>query len=203
MKDNCMITIINYGSGNLKSIKNGFSKIGADSLFTDNADMIKDAEALVLPGVGAFGTAMGNLLKFQDLILDHIDSGKPFLGVCLGLHLLFSHSQESNNIPGLNVFPGEVKRLPPGNKIPHMGWNQLKIIKNCPILEGIGSEYVYFVHSYYVVPENKDVVSAVAEYGIDVPAVLCRDNIYATQFHPEKSGKTGLDILKNFVKLVE
>ncbi|MBU4534929.1 MAG: imidazole glycerol phosphate synthase subunit HisH [Euryarchaeota archaeon] len=198
-----MISIIDYGSGNLKSIKNGFSKIGVDSLVTDNAGMIKDAEALVLPGVGAFGAAMGNLHKYQDLIFEHIELGKPFLGVCLGLQLLFSHSQESSKIQGLNIFPGEVVRLPPDNKIPHMGWNQLKIIKNCPILEGIGSEYVYFVHSYYVVPENNDVVAAVAEYGIDVPAVLCRDNVYATQFHPEKSGKSGLDILKNFVKLVE
>lgn len=197
-----MIVIINYGSGNLKSIKNGFSKIGASAFVSHQPQEIKKASALVLPGVGAFGTAMKNLQKYQKLIYHHIEAGKPFLGICLGLQLLFSRSQESPNIPGLNIFPGEVIRLPSSKKVPHMGWNQLKITKNCLILDGIGFDHVYFVHSYYVVPEEKEIVAAVCDYGIEVPAVLCRDNVFATQFHPEKSGEVGLNILKNFVNLV-
>lgn len=194
-----MITIINYGSGNLQSLKNGFSKVGAEVLVTDQAQEIEDAHALILPGVGAFGTAMHNLKQYQELIIQHIESGKPFLGICLGLHLLFSQSEETAEVPGLDVFPGKVIRLPPGKKIPHMGWNQLRISKKCPLLDGIGSEYFYFVHSYYVLPQERNIIAAVCDYGIEVPAVLCKDNIFATQFHPEKSGKLGLKILKNFV----
>jgi len=198
-----MITIINYGSGNLKSIRNGFLKIGVPAEVTQDPDLIKEADALVLPGVGAFGSAMGHLEIYQESILEFINGGNPFLGVCLGLQLLLSESQESPGINGLDIFPGEVTRLPPGLKIPHMGWNKLDVKNDCPILEGVDQEYMYFVHSYYAKPRDGEVVAATTEYGMDVPAVLYRDNIFATQFHPEKSGEAGLRILENFVNLLD
>ncbi len=203
-----MITIIDYGSGNLKSIKNGFSKIGTRTHISSSINEIKDAEALVLPGVGAFGNAMEGVSSYQEAIHDHIHDGKPFLGICLGLQILFTRSEESPDTTGLDVVEGSVLHFPDsvkesGLKIPQMGWNQLQIQGECPILNGIGSDFMYFVHSYYVAPDDPDVVVATVDYGIDVPAVICKDNVYATQFHPEKSGDKGLQILKNFVELVE
>jgi len=203
-----MITIIDYGSGNLKSIKNGFEKIDATATVSSSLKDINDAEALVLPGVGAFGNAMENIVKYENSIKDHISDGKPFLGVCLGLQVLFSSSEESPNVKGLDIFKGEVLHFPDfvkknGLKIPQMGWNQLKIKNNCPILDGINNNFMYFVHSYYVNPEDKNIIAATVNYCIDVPAVICKANIFATQFHPEKSGEKGLQILKNFVKLIE
>lgn len=203
-----MITIIDYGSGNLKSIKNGFSKIGTSTHISSSINEIKDADALVLPGVGAFGNAMEGVASYQEAIHDHIHDGKPFLGICLGLQILFTRSEESPDTTGLDVVEGSVLHFPDsikasGLKIPQMGWNQLQIRGECPILKGIGSDFMYFVHSYYVAPDDPDVVVATVDYGIDVPAVICKDNVYATQFHPEKSGDKGLKILKNFVELVE
>lgn len=202
-----MITIVDYGSGNLKSIKNGFSKIGADAVVSSSINEIKDAEALVLPGVGAFGTAMENLREFENSIIDHVDDGKPFLGVCLGLQLLFSSSEESPGVDGLDIFKGEVLHFPEylrdqSLKIPQMGWNNLEKARECKLLNGIGSEYMYFVHSYYVHPEDDKIIAATVNYGIDVPAVVCNGNVFATQFHPEKSGEEGIRILKNFVDMV-
>lgn len=202
-----MITIIDYGSGNLKSIKNGFSKIGANATVSSSVREINDAEALVLPGVGAFGNAMQNISEYENSIKAHINKGKPFLGVCLGLQVLFSYSEESEGVNGLGIFDGEVVQFPDsikqdGLKIPQMGWNQLEISTECPILKGVGSDFMYFVHSYYVKPEDKKIITATVNYGIDVPAVIWKDNIFATQFHPEKSGEKGLQILKNFVELV-
>jgi imidazole glycerol-phosphate synthase subunit HisH len=197
-----IITIIDYGTGNLKSIRNGFSKIGIQASITNDIHEIEKADVLVLPGVGAFGRAMEHLKGYGELIREHINAGKPFLGVCLGLQILFTDSQESEGIKGLNVFQGEVARLPEGLKIPHMGWNDLKIRKECPILNGIGEEYVYFVHSYYVKPEDEDIIAATVNYGVDVPAVVWRDNVFATQFHPEKSGEVGLQILRNFLETI-
>ena len=203
-----MITIIDYGSGNLKSIKNGFSKIGATSKVSSSVKEIKDAEALVLPGVGAFGNAMKSVGAYKDVIQEHVEDKKPFLGVCLGLQILFTNSEESPDVVGLDVVKGSVLHFPDsirenGLKIPQMGWNQLKINKECPILKNIGQEFMYFVHSYYVVPEDSDVIAATVDYGIEVPAVIYKDNVYATQFHPEKSGEKGLQILKNFVELID
>ena len=194
-----MITILNYGSGNLKSIKNGFSKIGQDAVISDDIYQIEKADTLILPGVGAFGNAMEQLQKYKDLILEHISSGKPFLGVCLGQQILFTKSEESKGIKGLDVLKGEVVRFDEGLKIPHMGWNNLEIKNECVLFEGIGNEYMYFVHSYYVKPEDENIVAATTNYGVDFPAAICKDNIFATQFHPEKSGEIGLKILKNFV----
>lgn len=195
-----MLIIIDYGSGNLKSIKNGFSKIGKDAIISDDPYKMENAEVLVLPGVGAFGNAMKQLENYKGLIHDHINAGKPFLGVCLGQQILFSYSEESEGIKGLDILKGDVVRLPDCLKIPHMGWNNLKIKNKCHLFEGMDDEYMYFVHSYYVKPEDESVIAATTHYGIDIPAAICKDNIYATQFHPEKSGEAGLNILRNFIK---
>ena len=198
-----MIVIINYGSGNLKSIKNGFTKIGEETLVSQDIHEMEKADALVLPGVGAFGTAMEHLEGYKDIIHEHINAGKPFLGVCLGLQVLFTKSQENKGIKGLDVFKGEVVKIPEnGLKIPHMGWNDLKIVNQCPVLDGIENDYMYFVHSYYAKPDDEDIIAATTSYGTDLTAAVCRDNVFATQFHPEKSGEVGLNILKNFVKSI-
>ncbi|MEN6592478.1 MAG: imidazole glycerol phosphate synthase subunit HisH [Methanobacterium sp.] len=203
-----MITIIDYGSGNLKSIKNGFTKIGVETRVTNDLNDLRKAEALVLPGVGAFGHTMNNLRKYGNTIHEHVNSGKPFLGICMGLQVLFSRSQESEGVEGLNIFKGEVKKFPDslideGFKIPHMGWNNLQIKRPCPILKDIKDDYMYFVHSYYVSPSDENIIAATVDYGVEVPAVICKDRVFATQFHPEKSGQIGLKILENFVELIE
>jgi glutamine amidotransferase len=203
-----MITIIDYGSGNLKSISNGFSRIGAKVQISQDKKELKEADALILPGVGAFGTAMDNLRDYEGLIHEHIDDSKPFLGICLGLQVLFTSSQESPGVKGLDVFPGEVVRFPPvirqkGLKIPHMGWNNLQIKQKCPILEGVSEDFMYFVHSFYVKPRDESIVAASVDYGLEVPSVVFKDNVFATQFHPEKSGEIGLLILQNFLRLVD
>lgn len=199
-----MITIIDYGSGNLKSIRNGFTKIGVETRVTNDLADMRKAEAMVLPGVGAFGHTMNNLGKYGNIIHEHVDSGKPFLGICMGLQVLFSRSDESEGVEGLNIFEGEVKRFPDslideGFKIPHMGWNSLQIKRSCPILGDIKDEYMYFVHSYYVSPSDESIIAATVDYGVEVPAVICKDQVFATQFHPEKSGPVGLKILENFM----
>ncbi len=196
-----MITIIDYKSGNLKSISNGFKKIGCDVEITNSIEKIADSDYLVLPGVGAFGSAMENLLEFKKVIHEHVDSDKPFLGICLGQQVLMSSSEESPNTEGLKLFDGQVKYLPEGLKIPHMGWNKLKVVKKCPILEGVDKKYFYFVHSYHVIPDDDEIIAGTCNYGIDVAAALSRNNLFSTQFHPEKSGVAGLKILKNFINL--
>ena len=198
-----MITIIDYKSGNLKSISNGFKKIGEDFLITDNIELISDAKHLVLPGVGAFGSAMENLEPFRDVIYEHVNDNKPFLGVCLGQQVLMGQSEESPNAKGLNLFKGKCEYLPEGVKIPHMGWNKLNVVNDSPILKGVDGEYFYFVHSYHVIPEDDEIIAGVCDYGIDVVASLSQNNLFSTQFHPEKSGKAGLKILKNFVNIEE
>lgn len=198
-----MITIIDYKSGNLKSISNGFKKIGEDFQITDDIELIANAKHLVLPGVGAFGSAMENLEVFRDVINEHVNDDKPFLGVCLGQQVLMGESEESPDAVGLNLFKGRCEYLPEGVKIPHMGWNKLKVINDSPILEGVDGEYFYFVHSYHVIPEDEEIIAGVCDYGIDVVASLSQNNLFSTQFHPEKSGKAGLKILKNFVNITE
>lgn len=196
-----MITIIDYKSGNLKSISNGFKKIGADYQITDDKELIADSDYLVLPGVGAFGSAMENLDAFRDVISEHVASDKPFLGICLGQQVLMSASEESPNVRGLDLFKGNVELLKGDVKIPHMGWNRLKVTNSSPILEGIDGEYFYFVHSYHVIPDDDEIIAGVCDYGGDVVASLSQNNLFSTQFHPEKSGKVGLKILKNFTNL--
>jgi glutamine amidotransferase len=198
-----MITIIDYKSGNLKSISNGFKKIGEDFQITDDIELIANAKHLVLPGVGAFGSAMENLEVFRDVIYEHVNDDKPFLGVCLGQQVLMGESEESPDALGLNLFKGHCEYLPEGVKIPHMGWNKLEVVKDSPILEGVNQKYFYFVHSYHVIPEDEEIIAGVCDYGIDVVASLSQNNLFSTQFHPEKSGKAGLKILKNFVNIKE
>ena len=196
-----MITIIDYKSGNLKSISNGFKKIGCDVNITNDLEKIADSDYLVLPGVGAFGSAMENLNEFKKVIHEHVNDDKAFLGICLGQQVLMGSSEEDPNIEGLNLFKGHCEYLPEGLKIPHMGWNKLDVVKDCPILNDINRKYFYFVHSYHVIPDEDDIVVGTSNYGIDVVAALNRNNLFSTQFHPEKSGIAGLKILKNFVNL--
>jgi len=197
-----LIAIIDYGSGNLRSISNAFRRIGADALVTSSSKTMDEADAIVLPGVGAFGSAMEKLEESRETILENIGEGKPFLGICLGLQVLLDESQESPGVRGLGLVPGRVLRIPPGNKVPHMGWNQLIIKRDSQLLDGVDDEYFYFVHSYHAEPEG-DVVSATTDYGIEMTAVIEKDNIHATQFHPEKSGEAGLDILRNFTGIIK
>lgn len=197
-----MIAIIDYGMGNLRSVQKGFEKVGFAAEIVRDPAAVENARGVVLPGVGAFADAMSNLRKtgMDRVVTRVIESGKPFLGICLGLQLLFEASEEWGHSRGLGVFPGMVRRLPPGLKVPHMGWNQLEYRGDrCKVFEGIpnGSSF-YFVHSYYVDPLNKEIVSGVTEYGISFTSAVARENVYAIQFHPEKSSALGLRILQNF-----
>jgi len=201
-----MIAIIDYGMGNLRSVQKGFEKVGHKAVVTRDRDEVQKASKVVLPGVGAMEDAIGELnrLGLTNSILQAIDSGKPFLGICLGLQLLFERSYENGEHAGLGVLKGEVVRfdLPPEYSVPHMGWNQAIIRRRPPILEGIEEgTHFYFVHSYYVVPEDPQVIAVEADYHKPFCAMVWRDNLFATQFHPEKSQDNGLKILKNFAEL--
>ena len=198
-----MIVIVDYGMGNLRSVQKGFEKVGSKALVSRDIKDINSAAKLVLPGVGAFPECMKNLTKFGlvESILDFMKSGKPFLGICLGLQLLFDESEEFGLSRGLEVIPGKVKafRRDMGLKIPHMGWNQVLFKKDIAIFDGIDNEsFFYFVHSYYVEPEQLSDTAAETNYGITFTSAIARGNIFALQFHPEKSQKNGLKILANF-----
>ena len=205
------IAIIDYGMGNLHSVQKGFEKVGADASIITAPDEVANADKLVLPGVGAFRDAIATLKDkgFVDPVKSFIDSGKPFLGICLGLQMLFDISYEDGEYQGLGIVPGKVVRFdfagrPDENelKIPHMGWNRLQIKPGNPLFEGLPNEsYVYFVHSYYVVPNDDAVVATTTDHGIQFCSSIKRDNLFATQFHPEKSQAIGLKILENFSKL--
>ncbi len=203
-----MIAIIDYGMGNLRSVQKAFEKVGFEALVTSDPKVVLEAERIVLPGVGAFRDCIRNLEEggFIEPILQVIREGRPFLGICLGLQLLFTESEEFGLHRGLDVIPGRVLRFPDGMKegseelkVPHMGWNQLSIKRRPPALAGIpdGSNF-YFVHSYYVKPDDPSVVATTTDYGGDFCSAIWKDNIFATQFHPEKSQEKGLAILKNF-----
>ena len=202
-----MIAIVDYGMGNLRSVEKGFLKVGIDVVVTNKPEIIEKADGIVLPGVGAFKDCMRELsnLRLTDAIVNAIRNGKPYLGICLGLQVLFSESEEFGRCRGLDIFRGKVIRFSDNNlKIPHMGWNEIKIKKNNPLLDGIlDKSYLYFVHSFYVVPEDNSIVSTTTDYGVDFTSMICKDNVFATQFHPEKSQRVGLTILKNFGKVVE
>lgn len=201
-----MIAIIDYGMGNLRSVQKGFEKVGHKAFITNDPAAIRDADKVILPGVGAFPDAMQELRRREliEPIRMAIDSGKPFLGICLGLQLLFEVGWEGGRHEGLGVLPGEVVRfeVPPEYKVPHMGWNQLAIRRRAPLLEGLADgAYVYFVHSYYVVPRDRDVIATETSYPQPFASMIWRDNLFATQFHPEKSQADGLRMLKNFAEL--
>ena len=198
-----MIAIADYGAGNLHSIRKALERQGLDVRITESPRLLDAAEALVVPGDGAFGPAIARLrqLGFADRIREYVQSGRPFLGVCLGMQLLFDESEEDGTHRGLGVLPGRVVRLPNAVKVPHMGWNQLRVTRPSPLLDGIETgAYVYFVHSYHAVPRESAVIAATAEYGVTVAAVAGRDNLWATQFHPEKSGSVGIQMLANFAR---
>lgn len=200
-----MIAVVDYGVGNLKSVEKALLYIGCKVCVSSDPGVIERSDAIVLPGVGAFSDAMNALEKtgLGELVLSGIHTGKPFLGICLGLQLLFEYSEEGDRKrKGLGVLRGSVKRFPAGLglKIPHMGWNRLSIKADGLTLPGNERPFVYFVHSYYADAGDREVVAATSTYGIEFDAAVCKDNILATQFHPEKSGKTGIDMLKNWVK---
>jgi len=203
-----MIAVIDYGAGNLQSVVKAFNFIGCDVFVAADKDELRNADAVVLPGVGAFGDSM-NCLKsshFVNPVLDFIESGKPFLGICLGLQLLFEESEESPGVSGLGVLKGKILKIPAetGLKIPHVGWNSLNLKSHDVLFQGVEpNPYVYFVHSYYLKAERSELVSSTTTYGVEIDASVQHGNLFATQFHPEKSGKTGLQMLRNFVSLID
>ncbi|MCW5786104.1 MAG: imidazole glycerol phosphate synthase subunit HisH [Nitrospira sp.] len=198
-----MIAIIDYGMGNLRSVFKAFEAVGHQAVVTRDPRAIANADHVVLPGVGAFGDCMANLERYELItpIQAAIQSGKPFLGICLGLQLLFTESEEFGAHKGLGIIPGRVKKfaLGPSLKVPHMGWNDIQVVRPSPPLAGIASgSYCYFVHSYYVEPADETVIATVTEYGKPFVSAVWRDNVVACQFHPEKSQTVGLRLIKNF-----
>lgn len=201
-----MIAIIDYGAGNLQSVKKAFDFIGAESVITDNPEVINACDRVLLPGVGSFGDAMDSMAKngLVETVKQNALSGKPFLGICLGLQLLFEESEESPGVKGLGIFKGKIKKFSPdmGLKIPHIGWNSLEIKQNDTLFKDVPEDaYVYFVHSYYLHAEDENDIATITNYGIDFHSAVGKNNIFATQFHPEKSGDVGLQILKNFASM--
>jgi imidazole glycerol-phosphate synthase subunit HisH len=207
-----VIAVIDYGMGNLRSAQKGLEKAGYEAVITDDRKKIGQADAVVLPGVGAYRDCYMGLQDrgLVDVVKEAARSGRPFLGICVGLQLMFESSEEGDCPDGLGIFKGKVVRFSSaaqtGLKVPHMGWNRLKPVegKPCPLLAGLSSDaYAYFVHSYYAQPEDKDIVLATCEYGVDFPAMVGRGQVFAVQFHPEKSQKDGLEILRAFGSLVK
>ncbi len=201
-----MTAIIDYDAGNIKSVEKAFLKLGEEAVITKDREVILKADRVVLPGVGAFGDAMGKLQFYglDEVIYEVVQEGIPFLGICLGLQLLFEKSAESTGIKGLGLLPGEILRLPDasGIKIPHIGWNSLKFPNRGRLFQGIEeNSYVYFVHSYYLKAGEESIVTASAEYAACIHASVEKDNIFACQFHPEKSSRVGLAILDNFIHI--
>ncbi len=205
-----MIAIIDYDAGNLRSVEKAFAALGEECVITRKRDEIMRAERVVLPGVGSFGMAMEQMKKYElDKVVKEVaEKEKPFLGICLGLQLLFAGSEESGGVEGLHLLDGEILRIPgqEGLKIPHIGWNSLelrgqgRLFRDIPTRQG-GQPYVYFVHSYYLKAQDLAVVKAVTQYGVEIHASVEKDRIFACQFHPEKSGAAGLQILKNFAQI--
>ena len=201
-----MIAIIDYDAGNMNSVEKAIRYLGAEAVLTRDRETILGADAVILPGVGAFGDAMKNLrsLGLDETIRQAVSSGKPFLGICLGLQLLFESSEESPGVEGLGICRGKILRIPDGEglKIPHMGWNSLSFPNRGRLFRDIPeNSYVYFVHSYYLRAEDPGIVTATTEYGVKIDASVEQGNVFACQFHPEKSGSLGLSILSNFISL--
>lgn len=201
-----MIAIVDYGMGNLRSVEKGFKKVGVEAKVTSSAREIDDASAVVLPGVGAFRDCIRNLtdLSLTGAIAKAIQKGKPYLGICLGLQVLFSESEEFGRCTGLDILRGKVVRFRIREKVPHMGWNTVNVVRRPPIFSGIpDNAYFYFVHSFYVVPDDEDVVAGTTDYGLSFTSMIWKDNVFATQFHPEKSQEMGLKVLSGFGQFVK
>jgi glutamine amidotransferase len=201
------IVIVDYGMGNLRNVQKGFEKIGVEARLTRNKKEIGGASAIVLPGVGAFKDCMENLEKYGlvEPLLRSIEKGKPYLGICLGLQILFSESEEFGSHKGLDLIKGRVVRFVPDSehKVPHMGWNTIEKKKEAPLLQGVDDgDFFYFVHSYYVIPDQTQWISSLTTYGKPFVSSIWKENLFAAQFHPEKSQQKGLKILENFVKSV-
>ncbi len=197
------LVIVDYGMANLRSVQKAFEKVGHGAVITGDPNRVAEADRLVLPGVGAFRDAIARLRQtgLDRPIVEHLRAGKPFLGICLGLELLFTRSYEDGVHEGLDVFPGEIVRFPdqPGLKVPHMGWNQLRVVRRAPALEDLADgTSVYFVHSYYAVPADRTLVATETDYPTPFASSIWHENVFATQFHPEKSQRAGLGILRQF-----
>ncbi len=200
-----MIAIVDYGAGNLHSIRQALVRLGLDARVVETPGEVGSAAALVVPGDGAFGPAVARLraLGWAERIVEHVRADRPFLGICLGMQLLFDESEEDGLHPGLGILPGRVARLSDAVKVPHIGWNQLRVERPSPLLADIPTgAYVYFVHSYHAVPAQAGIVAATTPYGGEVAAVIGRGNLWATQFHPEKSGAVGVRMLQNIARWV-
>lgn len=197
------VVIIDYGMGNLHSVNKAVAAVGGEPVLTSDAEVIAKAEKIILPGVGAFGDCMANLEKsgLIPVIKEHLAKGTPFLGICLGMQLLFEGSEEDPGVAGLGFFKGQVKKLTTMEKIPHMGWNKLELRSASPLLTDAAGEYVYFVHSFHAEPEDRSIITSVCDYGQEVTASVGKGNVQAFQFHPEKSSRAGLALLKKFVEL--
>jgi len=201
-----MVAIIDYDAGNIKSVEKAIQFLGEEAVMTRDENVIMNADRVILPGVGAFGDAMENIRKYdlERVIKAYVETGKPFLGICLGLQLLFKESEESVGIKGLDLIPGAIVKIPDGEglKIPQIGWNSITVNPESRLFKGINDgSYVYFVHSFYLKCENESDVAAKTYYGTEIHAAVERGNLFACQFHPEKSGEVGLKILKNFINL--
>lgn len=201
------VVVVDYGLGNLRSATKGLERAGAGVEISDDPDAIHDADGVVLPGVGAFGEGMENAAPFRDAITAAADAGTPVFGICLGMQMLLSTSEEADrtgqgHAEGLDLIPGRNVRFRGDVKVPHMGWNELHVQRDHPLVEGIDGEYAYFVHSYYAELESDEATVTTTDYDVDFPSIVANEagNVFGTQFHPEKSGETGLRILRNFVE---
>ncbi|WP_323674705.1 imidazole glycerol phosphate synthase subunit HisH [Halorubellus sp. PRR65] len=202
------VAVVDYGLGNLRSVTRGLERAGAAVTITDDVDVIHDADGVVLPGVGAFGEGMENAGPFRDALREVAASDTPLFGICLGMQMLLTSSEEAEtagqgDAKGLDLVPGTNERFAADLTVPHMGWNELDVQREHPLVEGVDGEHAYFVHSYYAVPDDDDAVVATTDYGGDFASVVANEDgtVFGTQFHPEKSGETGLRILRNFVEL--
>ncbi|MNI05436.1 Imidazole glycerol phosphate synthase subunit HisH 1 [compost metagenome] len=198
-----MIAIIDYGMGNLHSVSKAVERLGFEAEVTSDPERILAAEGAILPGVGAFGDAMLHLKEsnLEEVVIQYAASGKPLLGICLGMQLLFTRSEEHGDHEGLNLLPGTVVRFRGDYKVPHMGWNQLQFVQDSPLFRDMEQGHVYFVHSYHVKPDRESDLLAVTDYYQPVTAIVGRDNVHGMQFHPEKSGDIGMQLLRNFLNL--
>ncbi|ELZ75173.1 imidazole glycerol phosphate synthase subunit HisH [Haloferax larsenii] len=201
------VVMVDYGLGNLRSARRGLERAGANVIISDDPADFDDADGIVLPGVGAFSEGMENAGPFREPLAEAAESGTPVFGICLGMQMLLTTSEEADHagegeVEGLDFIPGRNVRFAEGQKVPHMGWNELHVERDHPIVDGVEGEYAYFVHSYYADPDDDNAIVATTDYGVEFPAVVANEEgtVFGTQFHPEKSGETGLTILRNFVE---